>query len=79
MLVTVDAAAGNKTQLLRIALKSFKEVTAILDSPAAEDDGFAPIESLGLAYLALGTILDARRDMMVFSLSGRRGSLRPKE
>lgn len=78
MLVTIDAAEGNKAELLRIALRSFKEATAIPHSPADEDDGFALIESLGIAYLALGTILDARRDMMMVSLSGRRGARRSK-
>jgi hypothetical protein len=70
MLATIDAAEGNKTELLRIALRSFNEATAILAGDAAAEDGdsFALVESLGMAYFALGTILDARRDIMVMSL-----------
>lgn len=73
LLATIDAAEGNKTELLRIALRSFKEATAILDSdaPAEEGDSFALVESLGMAYFALGTILEARRDIMVMSLRPR--------
>ena len=73
LLATIDAAEGNKTELLRIALRSFKEATAILDSdaPAEEGDSFALVESLGMAYFALGTILEARRDIMVMSLKPR--------
>ena len=70
LLAPIDAAQGNKTELLRIALRSFKEATAILDSgaPAEEGDSVALVESLGVAYFALGTILDARRDIMMMSL-----------
>ncbi len=73
LLATIDAAEGNKTELLRIALRSFKEATAILDAdaPAEEGDSFALVESLGMAYFALGTILEARRDIMVMSLKPR--------
>lgn len=34
-------------------------------------DSVALVESFGMAYFALGTILDARRDIMVMSLSPR--------
>ena len=75
LLATIDAAEGNKTELLRIALRSFKEATAIFhtDTPAEEGDSFALIESLNMAYFALGTILKARRDIMVMSLRPRVG------
>lgn len=73
MLAAIDAAEGNKTELLRIALRSFNEATTILDSdtPAEEGDSFALVESLGMAYFALGTILDARREIMLMSLRPR--------
>lgn len=73
MLATIDAAEGNKTELLRIALRSFNEATTILeaDTPAVEGDSFALVESLGMAYFALGTILDARREIMLMSLRPR--------
>lgn len=76
MLAVIDAAEGNKTELLRIALRSFNEATAILAADRAAEDGdsFALVESLGMAYFALGTILEARRDIMVMSLRPRKAS-----
>lgn len=73
MLSTIDAAEGNKTELLRIAFRSLKEATAMLKSDIATEQGdrFALVESLGVAYFALGTILDARRDIMMMSLGSR--------
>jgi len=73
LLAMIDAAHGNKTELLKMAVRSCKEATAILDPaiPAEEGDSFALVESLGTAYFALGTILEAQRDIMVMSLRPR--------
>lgn len=73
MLASIDAEEGNKTALLRIAFRSLNEATAILKSDIGgeQGDSVALVESLGMAYFALGTILDARRDIMVMSLGPR--------
>lgn len=67
LLATVDDAAGDYNQLFRIALKSFQNAgPSIRPDTGAEVKDF--FEDLALAYFAMGTLLGAKRELMVKSL-----------
>jgi len=62
-----DDAAGGYNQLFRIALKSFQNAgPSIRPDTGAEVKDF--FEDLALAYFAMGTLLGAKRELMVKSL-----------
>ena len=67
LLATVDDVAGDYNQLFRIALKSFQNAgPSIRPDTGAEVKDF--FEDLALAYFAMGTLLGAKRELMVRSL-----------
>lgn len=67
LLAAVDDAAGDYNQLFRIALKSFQNAgPSIRPDTGAEVKDF--FEDLALAYFAIGTLLGAKRELMVKSL-----------
>lgn len=67
LLATINEAAGDYKELFGIALRAFQNAgPSIRPGTGAEVKDF--FEDLALAYFAMGTLLGAKRELMVKSL-----------
>jgi hypothetical protein len=68
LLATIDEAKDNPVRLFMIALESFQDAGAVIKPDASGEDARQFVSDITLAYFAVGTLLDAKHDLMVRSV-----------